>query len=568
MSILHLNQIKSQIEKLFSGRINLSDVINEKTPVDQKESLFLSRALAAYALHYLSRASLDVAAAAVTDGSDDNGLDAIHYDEIERRLYLVQSKWIHSGTGEPDNGEIKKFVSGVRDLFNLDFSRFNAKINAKKNIIVKALNDPNTRYEIVPAYTGINSLAQPSARDLNDLADEMNDPTELVSITPLNQADLYKSLTAGLAGEPIDLEIGIKGWGRVESPNPAYYGQVDGMQIGQWWEKYRGRLFARNLRGVLGDTDVNDEIRSTIETSPSSFWYFNNGITLVCKKISKSMVGGADTGFGTFHCQDVSVVNGAQTVSTIGKHTSASEENVKKLFVPLRVISLEQANEKFGEDVTKTNNRQNRIENRDFVSLDPEQTRIRTELAVDGIDYNLMRTESFTRAEKAFDLVESTTALACASGDVALVVQLKREIGKLWENIDKAPYKQLFNPQINGLYLWRCIQIQRKIDKLLEAIISETSSKSGRDYGVAVHGNRLIAALVFDFLSVNKFSDPKFAFSEVDTVENLIPHVDYSYQGLVAGVSVYYANAILPTLFKNATKCKNLEEFVKGEHTI
>jgi len=32
-------------------------------------------------------------------------------------------------------------------------------------------------------------------------------------------------------------------------------------------------------------------------------------------------------------------------------------------------------------EITKTNNRQNRIENRDFVSLDPEQARIRNELA-------------------------------------------------------------------------------------------------------------------------------------------------------------------------------------------
>ena len=43
------------------------------------------------------------AAQTITDGHDDNGVDAIHRDAG----YLVQSKWIHSGTGEPENGDIK-----------------------------------------------------------------------------------------------------------------------------------------------------------------------------------------------------------------------------------------------------------------------------------------------------------------------------------------------------------------------------------------------------------------------------------------------------------------------------
>jgi len=82
-----------------------------------------------------------------------------------------------------------------------------------------------------------------------------------------------------------------------------------------------------------------------------------------------------------------------------------------------------------------------RIESRDFVTLDPEQARIKTELAIDNIEYHVMRAESYTRSETAFDLVEGTTALACASGKIHLVVQLKREIGKLWEDIAKAPIR-------------------------------------------------------------------------------------------------------------------------------
>lgn len=110
------------------------------------------------------------------------------------------------------------------------------------------------------------------------------------------------------------------------------------------------------------------------------------------------MVGGADTAFGTFHCEGCSVVNRAQTVGAIGKQGGG---NAAKILVPVRVISLEQGDAGFGENVTKTNDCQNRIENRDFVSLDPEQSRIRTELAIDKIDYQLARSESVLTSLRA-----------------------------------------------------------------------------------------------------------------------------------------------------------------------
>ena len=180
------------------------------------------------------------------------------------------------------------------------------------------------------------------------------------------------------------------------------------------------------------------------------------------------------------------------------------------------MISLESSAPNFGEDVTRTNNRQNRIENRDFVTLDPEQNRIKTELAIDGVDYHVMRAESFAKSEKSFDLVESTTALACASAKPHLVVQLKREIGRLWDDLTKAPYKELFNPSVPGLFVWRCVQVQRKIDAALERIVKRPETL-GRDFGIAIHGNRLVASMVFKKIGTARFSEPDFKFDEATT---------------------------------------------------
>lgn len=138
-------------------------------PGPDYDNQFLTRSLAAYAIHYLSGAEPLNCAKSITDGGNDNGIDAIFYHESEKRLYIVQSKWIHDGSGEPSNGDMKKFFAGVTDLFNMRFERFNAKVIAMKPTLLQVLNDPQSTYSVVVAYTGINTLAEPSRRDLDDL---------------------------------------------------------------------------------------------------------------------------------------------------------------------------------------------------------------------------------------------------------------------------------------------------------------------------------------------------------------------------------------------------------------
>jgi hypothetical protein len=560
MSIIHVNQIKSHIERLFSSLIDLADV--EKADPHTKEAFLLTRSLAAYAIHHLSGATLEVAAAAVTDGGDDNGIDAIYHDESNKRLYFVQSKWIRNGSGEPDNGDVKKFLAGVRDLFNLEFDRFNSKVRSKQTSILAALNDPATRYEVVLVYTGHNGPAPHSKRDLSDLATEMNDTSEVLFITVLNQSDLHNSLVAGVSGEPINLEIGIKSWGRKEAPYNAYYGQLSGAVVASWWRTYRTRLFARNLRSMLGETEVNAEMRQTLEQRPDDFWYFNNGITIVARRAQRAMAGGGSHDFAIFHCDDISVVNGAQTVGAIGKLAEGNNQSLDNVFVPVRII-IRGEDQNFGDEVTRANNRQNRIENRDFAVLDPEQNRIRRELAVDSIEYQLARSENVSRSDTAFDLVEATAALACASAKPRLAVQAKREIGKFWEDITKAPYKELFGPAVSGPQVWHAVQIVRRIEKALHSRDQRPGSHQ-KHCVIAIHGNRLIAALVFAFLPAPAVAAASTNLDAGGSEQTIIILVDQILDALISLIGQHFGNPIIPTLFKNLTKCELLFSEVKS----
>lgn len=560
MSIIHVNQIKSYIKRLFDGKIDLTDV--QLANPEQKENFLLTRSLTAYAIHYLAQVDSASAGKAITDGHDDNGIDAIYHDERNKTLYIVQSKWIHEGNSEPSNGDVKKFIGGVKHLFNLRFDTFNEKVNSMKDKITNAMFDAQTKFEIILVYTGIN-FSEHSKRDIYDFLNEVNDASEVCNVTILNQIKLHESLRVGVIGDPINLTIGLKEWGRKAEPQEAFYGQVNGYEVAQWWNSFNKRLFTKNLRELIGETEINRDIRITIEKDPEKFWYFNNGITIICKSIRKAMVGGGDNAFGYFDCEDISIVNGAQTVGTIGKYGNTEEttEYLKNVQIPLRIISLDNSEEEFGKNITKNNNKQNKIDNRDFVSLDPQQNRIQTELAIDGVTYFIMRSESTTRESNAFDLVESTTALASSSQRIGLAVQLKREIGKLWENIEKAPYTQLFNPGVTGQYVWNCVQIQRVIDKELQIIGKD---RDGKDYSISVHGNRIIALLVFKHINPLMLRTPTFSFTSFIAETDIRNIVSENYELLIQIINDLYDNAVIPTLFKNLKKCQHIvEEIIK-----
>jgi hypothetical protein len=559
MSIIHVNQLKSRLKEIFTGLIDLSDCKDKSA--DDMESIFLSRALAAYTVHHLTGMPPSDAATTVVDGYDDNGIDVIAYDETQSKLLLVQSKWSKEGKGEPDNGSVKKFVSGIGDLLSLNFDRFNSKVQKRVDEIEDILTSPTTKIVAILAHTGTSKLSIHSQRDFDDLKKEVNDAGEILEVEVLDQSKLHRSLTESL-NNPISADLTIRYWGKRQEPSYAIYGQISASDLAKLWSEYKERLLAKNLRGSLGEkTDVNSEIRETLINAPEKFWYFNNGITAIASKVKKLAIGGGDNDLGVFHCEDVYVVNGAQTISTIGRFVENEPDRpLSKCFVQIRLISLEEANEDFGDEITKTNNRQNRIDSRDFVSQDTEQKRLKSELAIDGVQYVIMRSDEILSGASSFDLQESTTALACASLDIAIIVQLKGAIGKIWDDLSKPPYKLLFNSGVTGYYTWKCVQISRKIEN--EVAVLEKSYSVIREQKIVRYGNRLIAGLVFKVINRIELNNPTTDVTKC-TTDNFIHEATTFYtKEVVNFVQTEYSNAMIPSLFKNQTKSRHIYDFV------
>ena len=204
-------------------------------------------------------------------------------------------------------------------------------------------------------------------------------------------------------------------------------------------------------------------------------------------------------------------------------------------------------------EVTKATNTQNRVDLRNFVALDLEHERLRSELLIDGVEYEYRQGEGEPAGVNRFGLVDATVALACAQPNGDLAVQAKREISKLWEDLDRAPYKIMFNSSLTGLRLWQCVQLLRHIDNAIDAAKSDAGVSKIKN--LLTHGNRFLAHKIMHGAHVARAGYADFQLPTADQLSDMVNQVADSLEQAVEGE---FPDSYLASLFKNATKCRVL----------
>ena len=558
MSSLRVRQIQAKIRGMFENELDLSGISASDAQRDVK---ILTRCLAAFAVYSATGCTAEEAAKAVWDGSDDNGIDAAYFDPDERQVVIVQSKWIQSGSGEPEASAISTFADGVRDLVENSVDSFAERLHEKVEIISEALMQPGTTVRLVVVSTGSSNLAPHGTRKLNRLVEELNDGEEdgIATSTVLGMSEVFGGLASDANVGKITLAATLLDWSRVTHPHKAYVGIIDGSQLKSWWHSHGKRIVAKNIRYALGDTDVNSQIQATAENSPEDFWYYHNGITLIADEASRAPSASASHASGNFEFRGASIVNGAQTVSTLAR--VGDDEALGSVKVSMRVILLNEAPVDFGSNVTRTNNLQNRVEGRDFVSRDPEQERIRGEMSLEQVDYQIHRSEDFVPTAFSCELIEVTTALACASSDPSHAVAAKTGIGRFYNDLSRAPYKAIFNPTTTGARAFNAVRILRAVDKWISERKSQADRKSGYSWGLLVHGNRTLAGAVFDRLGNGLLEQPISDFP-VDYEARVFVACEEVYLAMLEHLEADFPNKALAVLFKGPTNCKTIQEHV------
>lgn len=475
---------------------------------EQHDTDRLSRSLAAYALVGLCDLDDTAAAAAITDGQNDGGIDALYFDRANNRLVFVQSKFKRTGAA-PAQDENLKTINGIKALQARRFQEFNDAFRNRLDEIEAGLDTVGVQIVLVLAYLGEN-LSPHVTNDLNALKTELNALGPVMDWKPAGLSVIYGWLISEQTPHFVSANLVLQNWGYATAPRKVVYGQISAASLADLVADKGKALFERNIRHYLGSVGVNTAIEETVRRRPGDFFYLNNGITAVAETLTQSPGNQTQCTFGL---TNVSIVNGAQTAGAIANAALAGtiSPDAKVL---ITIIEIGAGTDDIGLRITRARNHQNVVRGVDFAALDPNQERLRQEMALAGITYHYRPSaEARARRDDAFTLEEAAVALAClslpvrttaelhalrthrqpAQNAVEFVVTAKKEIGRLWEQAG-ALYGQLFPPTLTGLRVCRMVRVYRFVDQILAA--TEWSNNAYHRRMFFRHGRYFIMAIV------------------------------------------------------------------------
>lgn len=535
-----------RIEKRLDTIIPFLDMDDFANRPSQRRSASLSRALAAYCIKLIGGTTDEIAAASVTDRFHDRGIDAIYYDQKLSRLLLVQAKW-SGGIDWKDAGE---FADGISKLVNADWASFanNDKIYARRNEIDIALSSA-AKIALITVHHGANSADAACLKRVSDLAAEIDGGSGIAEAIHWHQANLLDGLQLESVPPQVNADLYLSNWGEIKEPYHAVFGRVQGRALAELW-KAHPHITHQNLRDYSQRSDVNAAIAKTAQQEAQHFWYFNNGLTIICDSIRPGVLGRLQQDVAIFHFEGISLVNGAQTTGIVGdSFDSIPEDDKDKLWIQIRAIEVKHCPDGFAKRVTKFTNLQNAISAQDFLSLDPVHTRIATDFAVDKRKYAFRwGGELEPTGEHGCTLKEATMALSCANADPWYAVQAKREISAIWDT-DSGRYKAIFPTDISATSIWNAVKIMRAA---LAVIDFHRGDGTERAEMVAANLQWIILHLVF--------RDPMLAGWESAPDSNaLLPAAEaaatVSFEAVRKDVNKNHFGEYLASLSKNFEKC-------------
>ncbi len=484
MNPAHLAILKEKLAAEFVP--HLPPLLDQTKPADHMAAKNVSRALSAFALQKIAKLDTMTAAKAIVDDYEDNGIDAIHYHQPSKKLFIVQGKL------KPDEpfgqDEANALCKGVRDLVNQRYERFNANVEDREGELDLALDDAA---EIVLVITHAGELVSQHAQDV--LAHFLTDPDRPDERLRNNWIDfgpaqLVEEMLAEKAVGVVDTELIVFGEKKIEEPRLTYYGQVDVSSLAQLYAAHGNALLEKNIRYFLGadSSDVNRSIQETLQTAPAEFFHLSNGVTAIAQLIEPK---GLHAGGRRFEIKGLSVINGAQTIASCHSFISTHPQaDVAAARVMLTLIGVDH-DDPFGSRVTRARNHQNPVTLAQFAALDHIQERLRRELAFDNITYRYRpEARTSTPGVDAMTIEEAAQALALFHPDPAFPTVLKKEPAMLLDT--KGPhYGRLFDAGLSGRRLANCVRLYRRAANVLGA---NEMAASGIEKLVYRHGRHAI----------------------------------------------------------------------------
>lgn len=376
------------IEKLTQSDLKreIDDLQSRHSGLNDYREVFVAWFLRAYVT-----ADEESAVSALCGGSRDKDVDAVLIDNTSRKVFIVQGKYrnklMDTSEKRPD---IMSFANMAYELINEEqFTILSRKISpdvldrlakAREKLI-------NSKYELQLFYltTGkaspsLKDEAKKTVRNTKEIkaSFEFIDGNRVLALLdyylrdvapPIASLDLEMDSGNGVETKGVfhryDRKLDIESW----------VFAMNGHEVAKMFEEAGPRLFALNIRGYQGDTDINEGMEETLENSPEYFWYFNNGLTIVCDHAEKITSSGRDL----LRVSSLQVINGQQTTRTLAKMVAYNS----KASVTVRVIRVSHTMEANSDhfdtlvsQIVKSTNWQNYIVPSDLIANDRRQIEI------------------------------------------------------------------------------------------------------------------------------------------------------------------------------------------------
>jgi hypothetical protein len=478
-------------------------------------------------------------------------------------MWLIQSKWSDKGRAGFGEGDARQFREAVTYLDNQRFDRFNAKVQDREELIRSAWGNTQVRVTLVIAVMGDANLHPEVRTRLEDLKGDFNGYTEFLDYEVYGARDIWQIVRDANAAPSVDVVAKLDQWMHLVEPFEAYQGRIAASDVADWYAQHGDRLFEQNIRKSLGLTRVNQELVDTLITSPTDFWYYNNGITVLCESAARTEWSRHAHGPIELALSGASVVNGAQTVAAIDEAMRRDPGQADRAYVSVKVVTTRNTPTDFSLLVTKATNTQNRVEPRDFVALDPVQWEIREDFTLTlHKEYVYKRGELDPDPDVGCSVTHAALALACANINPDLAVRAKTNRDTLWETGSVGAYDVLFHKSMpTSPQIWRSFHVFRQV----QAALAEGKDERGsRADAIATYGDYLIAHIVFRSLALSHIDDLDYDWDvELGKVPDLTAA---ALNWLIIQVDEEFgATSFIKNTFTNPIRCRTLVQRVLSD---
>lgn len=501
MPSLEKEQLLTYFQETYHGLVKRNRVgpnRDQAQSVAAWELAFPGRALGCFYLQTAQGQEASVTVTADVDGGDDQGIDLFYYDPSSHRLILLQAKGGQDDGPDrcPSLADTNRFITGIRSFLTGNHTAFNEFTPQQTQLASDACNDPELQISVVFAHFG-GELSEHTKREFEKLSTELNSsyPDERVHIINFNRDEAHKALLKIKSDQPVSCRLKLESYAQHDGLLRCFYGLALASDLKKVHldNQDNPSLYAQNVRAFYGDNAVNLKVKETLNQEPNLLFYLNNGVTAICRSINPVPQVSED-GSREFQIDDISIVNGAQTIGTIAQSLPDGDASAH---VFLKIIEVSNADEELTLKIARATNLQTSVDNLDFLSTHPRHQQLAATLKESGVTYQFKRSAEYGTnrlAPDKFTVQEAIEARICVSGDPKLLRNLKAQPSKLHEDF-RNNIGLLFPADLSARTLWRQIQISRIAQEVIES--ARESDPQARPRTFFTHGMFFLKHLIF-----------------------------------------------------------------------